>query len=124
MRINKRAVAPFADGRFGGIKNLALQVGGIFAPFVDEGIEVGGEFAVEVHLLSRDGVDKAQCFGVKCLPRAQLETILYELIVAGGFIASQHLVAAITLVAEQRVADVFQVHANLVGASCLELALH
>ena len=61
---------------------LGGEVAGVVFPLADEGGHVGGEVAVEVHLLARLGVDEAQCLGVQGLARTQFEAVVDELGVA------------------------------------------
>ena len=51
-------------------------------PPLDEGRHVGGQLAVEVHLLSCARMDEAQRLGMKSLPRTQLETVVNKLRIA------------------------------------------
>ena len=61
---------------------------------------------------------------MKGLSRALLEAVVDELRVARRGVATQYLVAAVSLVVEERMPNVAHVHAYLVSASRLELALH
>lgn len=54
---------------------------GVFPPAFDKQGHVGGQFRREVHFLACTGVYEAQCAGMKCLTRADVETVLYELTV-------------------------------------------
>ncbi len=56
---------------------------GVVLPFGDEGGHVVGEVAVEVHLLTGFGVDKAKGLGVQGLAGAQFEAVVDELGIAG-----------------------------------------
>ena len=107
-------------------KNCVLGVGcvAVVAPFVDERSHVGRYFAVEVHLLVRDGVHKAQRLGVERLARTGFEAVLNKLGIFGGGVASQNLVAAVAGVVEQRMPDVLHVHSDLVCAACFEPSTH
>ena len=49
---------------------LGGEVAGVVFPLGDEGGHVGGEVAVEVHLLPGLGMDEAQGLGVQGLARA------------------------------------------------------
>ena len=49
---------------------LVGEVAGVIFPLGDEGGHVGGEVAVEVHLLPGLGMDEAQGLGVQGLARA------------------------------------------------------
>ena len=56
---------------------------GVVLPLGDEGGHVGGEVAVEVHLLAGLGVDEAEGLGVQGLAGTQGEAVVDELGVAG-----------------------------------------
>ena len=62
---------------------LGGEVVGVVLPLGDEGGHVGGEVAVEVHLLAGLGVDEAEGLGVQGLAGAQGEAVVDELGVAG-----------------------------------------
>ena len=62
---------------------LGGEVAGVVFPLGDEGGHVGGEVAVEVHLLASLGMDEAQRFGVQGLAWAQFEAVVDELGVTG-----------------------------------------
>ena len=62
---------------------LVGEVAGVVFPLGDEGGHVGGEVAVEVHLLAGLGVDKTKGLGVQGLTGAQLEAVVDEVGVAG-----------------------------------------
>ena len=57
-------------GLFGG------EVAGVVFPFGDEGGHVGGQLAVEVHLLARLGMDEAEGLGMQRLPWTQLKAVI------------------------------------------------
>ena len=59
------------------------EVAGVVFPLGDEGCHVGGEVAVEVHLLAGFGVDEAEGLGVQGLAGAQFEAVVDELGVTG-----------------------------------------
>lgn len=62
---------------------LGGEVAGVVFPLGDEGGHVGGEVAVEVHLLAGLGVDEAQGLGVQGLAWAEREAVVDELGIAG-----------------------------------------
>ena len=59
------------------------EVAGVVFPLGDKGGHVGGEVAVEVHLLAGLGVDETEGLGVQGLAGAQLEAVVDELGIAG-----------------------------------------
>lgn len=61
---------------------------------------------------------------MQCLPRAEVEAVLYVCLVGGGALSAQYLCPAVPLVAEERVADVLHVGSYLMCAACLEHAFH
>ena len=69
-------------------------------------------------------MDKAQGLCVKGLAREELEAVLYELTVLCVYGSLADFRAVITLVIEERMADPVEVDTDLVGASCLQTALH
>lgn len=98
--------------------------GYVVSPAGDEGCHVGGDGAVEVHLLSSGRVNKPQCLGMQSLSWAHFEAVVDELCVTGRTVSPQDLVASVAFVIEERMPHVLHVHADLVGASSLELALY
>lgn len=101
---------------------LCCSVFAIVLPFFYQSGHVGGNFATEVHLLACGGVDKSEGFCVQRLSRANLETVLNELHIFCGSNSAQRFVAAVALIAEQRMPDVAHMHANLVRATRFQLA--
>ena len=79
---------------------LFFKSSGIVTPLLDKGGDIVGQVTVEVHLLTCCGMHEAKRLGMQCLTRTQLKAVLYELVVAGGLVTAQHLVAAVALVAE------------------------
>ena len=67
---------------------------------------------------------KAKRLCVQRLTRTQLETVLYELAVFVELCAAEYLVAAVYIVVEEYVAYMLHMHAYLVRASCLQVALY
>ena len=82
----------------------------IVAPACYQLSHVGRELAVEVHFLLGDGVNEAQCFGMQCLARTHLKAVVNELRIVARGVASEHFVAAIALVVEERMPDMLHVH--------------
>ena len=104
-----------------GVLRRAIDVA---PPFCEQLLQVGWQGRREIHLLSRRGVDEAQCACVEGLSRADAKAVLYERLVGAATLSAQDLRAAIACVAEERMADVAHVCADLVCASCLEDTLH
>ncbi len=67
---------------------------------------------------------EAQRFGVQRVPGHDVESLLHKHFVLAEHRAFHNVIAAIALIAEQRVPDVFHVYANLVGAAGFEIALY
>ena len=59
---------------------------------------------------------------MQCLTRAYVKAVLYKLTVTAVRGTFKNLVAAVTLVAEQRVSQVFHVNPNLVRTACFQPA--
>ena len=94
----------------------------IIAPFVQYLPEIGGQWAFEVELLARAGVNKAQGTGMQCLPRQELEAILDKLPVSGKNRPFDNTISPIGVIAKKRVPDVLHMHPDLMGPSCFETA--
>ena len=67
---------------------------------------------------------ESQRLGMQGLTRANGETVLYELLVFRKSCTFQYLVAPVSLVVEERVADVAHVHAYLVRAPRFQAAFY
>ena len=67
---------------------------------------------------------KAQRLGMQCLTRTKLETVAHELAVFAEVSTLQYLIAAIDIVIEQDVSDVFHMHPDLVCTACLKITLY
>ena len=61
---------------------------------------------------------------MQCLTRAYVKAVLYKLTVTAVRGTFKNLVAAVTLVAEQRVPQVFHVNPYLVRTACFQPALY
>ena len=57
---------------------------------------------------------------MKSLTRQELETVLYELAVFGIYGSFADFRTVVAFVIEERMSDPVEVHAYLVGSSCLE----
>ena len=63
------------------------------------------------------GMNKAKCFCMQCLSRANGKTIIYKLFVFGVNSSFYNFIATIKIIIEQRMADIFHMHPDLVGAA-------
>ena len=61
---------------------------------------------------------------MQCLTRTDFEAIFHKLLVFGGSVAFQYLVASVSGIVEEGVPDVFHVYANLMRSPRFEPALH
>ena len=102
----------------------SLYRSGKSPPFLYQQLHILRNRAVEVHLLSRARVYKPERLGMEGLAWTYLKTIVNELHILARVVATQHHVAAIPGIVEQRVTDMLHVHAYLVCAPGFELAPH
>ena len=70
------------------------------------------------------GVLKPKCLGVQGVSWHNLKAILYKLFVFGVESALADAVSAIAVVVKERVPYVIHMYPYLMGAPCLQLALH
>ena len=94
------------------------------SPLFQQQRHVFRQFRVEVHLLARLWMHKAEGLCVQSLSRTDFEAVANELLVAAAALAAQDFVAAIAFVAEERMPDVFHMGTYLVGASSFEDTFH
>lgn len=93
-------------------------------PLVDQCSEVFGPWRVEVHLLMSAGMYEAERLGMQSLTGTDLEAVVDESLVGSTALSAQYLCSAVSLVAKERVPDVFHVGADLMCASRLENTFH
>lgn len=73
---------------------------GIIAPFVDHGLHVLGQFALEQRLFTRGGMNESDRLGMKGMAWAECETIIDELTVFAEDGAFHDLVSTISVIIE------------------------
>lgn len=96
----------------------------IGAPAVEQGGHIGGELGGEEHLLTGAGVHETERAGMEGLARTGVEAVGHKLAVGARSGALEYLAAAIALVVEERVTEVFHVDAYLMRAPRLKDTLH
>ena len=96
----------------------------IVSPLIDEGSHIGRPLGGEVHLDTRRGMNETQGTGMEHLTGTELKAVLDVGLATGGALTTKDLRSTITLIAEQRMADVLHVGSDLMGAPRLEDTLH
>ena len=112
---------------WGGLRLQAVCPGfeafGVGAPFLDDLGHIGGEVGVELDPLISGGVGEPEFFGVEGLAGKDGEAVIHELLVFAKDGAFNNAVSAVGGIAEEGVAGVLHVDADLVGAPGLEAEL-
>ena len=94
------------------------------APFLDNSLHVIGQGRGEVHLPARHGMPEAQCLGMEYLSGAKFKAIVDESLIGTAPLPTQNLVAPISLVKEEGMANVLHVGTYLVGPTGFEDAFY